>query len=264
LVCTFVWNKGPVATRVAPVLNRVTKDRGSLARKAMQAVLGVDANAPLPEFVSNTFLDTFEPDAPSSDSTKKRVVLFVSCFVNNNRPSIGHATVKLLRAAGISVDVCFPGCCGMPQLESGLVGEVALKAAKISEQLSKFVEQGNSQVVALTPSCALMLRQEWPLLLPHDAKVKQVSDATVDASEYLVALVKEGVLSPSKSDQSEAAVVTLHNACHSRAQNVGFKSRELLSTMSNLQLKVIERCSGHGGTWGFEHYDTAKKRNRVE
>ena len=220
----------------------------------MESVLGVDKNAPLPKFVSSTFMDTFKPDPPTDG---KRVVLFVTCFANNNRPSIGHATVRLLRAAGVGVEACFPACCGMPQLESGLVGEVALSAKKISEQLLPYVEQG-CKVVALTPSCALMLRQEWPLLLPEDASVRRVSEAAVDASECIDTLIKEGRLKPS-ADLKEAAVVTLHSACHSRAQNVGLKSKEILSAMPNVRVNVIERCSGHGGTWGFENYETALK-----
>jgi glycerol-3-phosphate dehydrogenase subunit C len=236
-------------------VNSVTRKRGSPIRSVMQSVLGVDKNAPLPEFVSSTFLNEFQPDPVSQQG--KRVVLFVTCFANNNRPSLGHATVKLLRAAGIGVEASFPACCGMPQLESGLVGEVALKAKKISAELISFVDRG-CQVVALTPSCALMLRQEWPLLVPGDAMVQRVSDATVDASEFIATLIKDGSLKKPKKS-SEEAVVTLHSACHTRAQNVGLKSREILAAIPDVKVKVIDRCSGHGGTWGFENYETAKK-----
>ena len=48
--------------------------------------------------------------------------------------------------------------------------------------------------------------------------------------------------------------VSLHISCHSRAQNIGQKATELLRLIitSQLKLDVIERCSGHGGSWGIK------------
>src|SRR3546814_9374671 len=55
--------------------------------------------------------------------------------------------------------------------------------------------------------------------------------------------------------------VTLHIACHARAQNIGQKSTELLKLIPGADLKVIERCSGHGGSWGVmkENFEVALK-----
>ena len=53
--------------------------------------------------------------------------------------------------------------------------------------------------------------------------------------------------------------VTLHLACHSRAQNIGAKAAEMLRLIPNLTVQIIERCSGHGGTWGMMHFQTAIK-----
>jgi glycerol-3-phosphate dehydrogenase subunit C len=58
--------------------------------------------------------------------------------------------------------------------------------------------------------------------------------------------------------------VTLHIACHARAQNVGQKAAEMLRLVPDAQVKVIERCSGHGGSWGVMkgNFDTAIKVGR--
>ena len=247
---------GPLASRLAPVVNRLAGAPGSLPRKAMEKVTGVDANAPLPAFATPTFLESFRAEQNEPAAAQRRVVLYATCFVNHNRPSVGEAVVRLLRAARVHVEVCFPECCGMPQLEQGLVGTVTAKAERVARELSRFVEAGYD-VVALTPSCALMLRQEWPLLLPENAAVARVGAKTVEASELVLQLVKDGSLVLPRAPMP--GVVTLHNACHARAQNIGFKSRELLALVPQLQLSVIERCSGHGGTWGLEHYETALK-----
>jgi glycerol-3-phosphate dehydrogenase subunit C len=44
--------------------------------------------------------------------------------------------------------------------------------------------------------------------------------------------------------------VTVHLACHARAQNMGPKAAEMLKLIPDTPVDVIERCSGHGGTFG--------------
>jgi glycerol-3-phosphate dehydrogenase subunit C len=39
-------------------------------------------------------------------------------------------------------------------------------------------------------------------------------------------------------------------ACHARAQNMGAKAAELLRLIPETPVDVIERCAGHGGTFG--------------
>jgi len=45
--------------------------------------------------------------------------------------------------------------------------------------------------------------------------------------------------------------VTLHQACHSRAQNMGAMSAQMLRLIPGVKVDVVERCSGHGGTFGM-------------
>jgi glycerol-3-phosphate dehydrogenase subunit C len=44
--------------------------------------------------------------------------------------------------------------------------------------------------------------------------------------------------------------VTVHLACHARAQNMGPKAAEMLKMIPGTPVDMIERCSGHGGTFG--------------
>ena len=44
--------------------------------------------------------------------------------------------------------------------------------------------------------------------------------------------------------------VTIHHACHARAQNMGIKARDMLKNIPNIKIDVVERCAGHGGTFG--------------
>ena len=252
----------PIATRMSPVVNKATRGRKLLARRALEMVANIDQDAPLPEFVSSseTFLNTFVKEQKPESEFDRKVVLFVSCFVNNNRPQIGHSVVNVLRKSNVYVDVCFPGCCGMPQFEQGLVGEVAQKAEHVTKELHKYVRRG-FDVVGLTPSCTLMIKQEWPLLVSDNDAVKGVADQVFEVSEYLWYLHKSKELTPKHSPQPLSGAALLHTACHVRAQNIGPRARNLLSLIPELKVDVSERCSGHGGIFGFEkgNYDTALK-----
>ena len=55
--------------------------------------------------------------------------------------------------------------------------------------------------------------------------------------------------------------VTIHISCHSRAQNMGKKGAEMLRAVPDTEVTVIERCSGHGGSWGVmkTNFDVALK-----
>ncbi|HUC60848.1 MAG TPA: glycerol-3-phosphate dehydrogenase, partial [Alphaproteobacteria bacterium] len=117
-------------------------------------------------------------------------------------------------------------------------------------------------VVALVPSCSLMLKFEWPLILPEDAAVRRLSRATYDVSEYIVDIAKKEGLA--EGLRPLAGGVAVHLACHARAQNIGQKAADMLRLIPDTEVQVIERCSGHGGSWGFKkaNFDTALKVGR--
>ena len=46
--------------------------------------------------------------------------------------------------------------------------------------------------------------------------------------------------------------VSYHIPCHSRVQNVGQKTREMLEMVPNTSVITVERCSGHAGTWAVK------------
>jgi len=188
----------------------------------------------------------------------RKAVLYATCFGNYNNPRIGEAARAVFAHNGIETEVAYPGCCGMPKLEQGDLAAVAAAARKIAGELGLYLDRGYD-VVALVPSCALMLKFEWPLILPRDESVKRLARATFDISEYVVDIAKREGLAPGL--RSLPGGVTLHLACHARAQNMGAKAAEMLRLLPDCDIAVIERCSGHGGSWGAmkENFDTALK-----
>ncbi|MGB0671325.1 MAG: heterodisulfide reductase-related iron-sulfur binding cluster, partial [Rhodospirillales bacterium] len=226
----------------------------------MESVAGVDRNADLPAYAAKPLLDLAKAKPPVAEAPAKgrKAVLFATCFGNYNDPDIGMDLLKVLARNGVEVETLYPGCCGMPQLEVGDIARVAEQAKKIAATFKPYIEQGYD-IVSLVPSCTLMLKFEWQLIVPDDDTIKLVSQATFDAAEYIVDIAKKEGLAEGMKPLDGG--VTVHVACHARAQNVGQKAAELLRLIPDTQVQVIERCSGHGGAWGVEkgNFETAIK-----
>jgi glycerol-3-phosphate dehydrogenase subunit C len=256
---------GKLAGKVAPLANWGSDRHNKLTRPVMEKMLGVDRNAALPAYHGKTFAMRAKRAPPQIDraapATGRKAVLYATCFVNYNNPTIGEAAQAVLAKNGVETGIVYPQCCGMPQLESGDLAAVAAAAKSVATTLSLWVDKGYD-IIALVPSCALMLKFEWPLIVPNDAAVEKLATATYDISEYIVGIAKGEGLAPGLGPLDGG--VTLHIACHARAQNIGQKSAEMLRLMPATEIKVIERCSGHGGSWGVMkgNFDTAIKVGR--
>ena len=95
-----------------------------------------------------------------------------------------------------------------------------------------------------------MFKQELPLLFPDDPDVQAVGDAMFDPFEYFVLRDKDGLLK--KGFTQPLGKVSYHIPCHSRVQNVGQKTREVLQWVPDTSVNTVERCAGHDGTWGVK------------
>jgi glycerol-3-phosphate dehydrogenase subunit C len=103
------------------------------------------------------------------------------------------------------------------------------------------------------------MKFEWPLLLPDDADVKRLAQASFEIDEYIVDIARKEGLAPGL--KSVEGGVTVHIACHSRGQNMGQKATEMLRLLPETRVAVVERCSGHGGSWGVfkDNFEVALK-----
>lgn len=146
----------------------------------------------------------------------------------------------------------------MPKLELGDLDSVAALKEKNIPPLAKLANEGYT-IITQIPSCTLMFRQELPLMFSHDADVQAVKAAMMDPFEYLIGREKDGLLK--KDFTSKLGNVSYHIPCHSRVQNVGQKTREMLEMVPDTRVTTVERCSGHAGTWGVkkEFHDIALK-----
>jgi glycerol-3-phosphate dehydrogenase subunit C len=239
----------PIVTQAVNAVNK-TKP----VRALVENVLGVDKDAWLPEFATTKFRSNAaksrQHPVKNGAKTPGKVAIYSTCYVNYNEPGIGHDLLAILEHNEIPyVMVEKEACCGMPKLEQGDLQGVAEKKAINIPQLAKLAKEGYA-ILTPVPSCTLMYKQELPLMFPDCADTQAVKAAMWDPFEYFVARNRDGLL---KTEFNHAlGNVSYHIPCHSRVQNVGRKTADMLQMIPDTKINVVERCSGHAGTYGVK------------
>jgi len=242
---------------VAEIVNAV--NRSSLGRKVLDATLGVDPSAPIPPYRSDTLRKQFArrakpaqaaPGAQPAGATRGRVALFATCYGNRNEPELVEDLAAVLEHNGIGVVLAQKErCCGMPKLELGDLKSVETFMRTNIPELARLIDAG-FDVVAPIPSCVLMFKQELPLMFSDDAQVQRVAKRVFDPFEYLMLRHKAGLL---RTDfPGRLGKISYHVPCHLRVQNIGLKTRDVLRLVPDTTIEVIERCSGHNGTYAVK------------
>jgi len=248
---------------IAQTVNAVNKN--SLARKVMDKTIGIHPDAILPEFHSNNLRKRYakkqqiDINAEPGKFTRGKVAIFVTCYGNKNAPHIVEDLIAIYEHNGIPVRLTDKEkCCGMPKLELGDLETVEQHKDFNIPELVKLVDEG-WDIIAPVPSCVLMFKQEIPLMFPDDPQVKKVQDAIYDPFEYLSLRHKEGKLKT--GFKKSLGKVIYHVPCHQRVQNMGLKTRDILALVPDTTIEVIERCSGHDGTYAVksEFHDISMK-----
>ena len=252
---------------VSQVVNSVNKQK--FARNVLDKVLGIHPDAKLPEYHSNSLRKRLSglkginiPEPIPAGRTSGKVALFATCYGNVNEPDIGEDLVAVFAHNNIPVTIAEKEqCCGMPKLELGDLDAVERAKNANIPILLKLVNEG-WDIVAPVPSCALMFKQELPLIFPDDEAVLKVSQAIFDPFEYLMIRHKDGKLNT--EFKHSLGKVAYHVACHQRVQKIGMKTRDILQLIPDTEIKTIERCSGHDGTYAVksEYHKAAMKIGR--
>ncbi len=250
----------PVVVKAVNAVNR-----SKTGRVVLEKTLGVHRDAPVPEYHSNTArkrLGKRQPaviDVTAGERTRGRVVVFTTCYGNRNLPSMIEDLVRVFEHNNIAVTLANKErCCGMPKLELGDLDAVAqAKEANVPE-LKRWVDEG-WDIVAPVPSCALMFKQELPLMFPDDADVAAVQAAMFDPFEYLDLRRRDDLLNTEFS--KPLGSVSYQVPCHLRVQNIGLKTRDVLALVPDTKVTAIERCSGHDGTYAVkkEFHEISRK-----
>ena len=237
---------------VVQAVNAVNKT--AVARSVMESTLGVDKDAWLPALATKKFRSG-TPKAKAmvvkdGEKTPGKVAIFSTCYINYNEPGIGLDLLKVLDHNDVPyVIVDKEKCCGMPKLELGDLESVNHSKEANIPVLARYAKEGYA-ILAAVPSCALMFKQEIPLMYPEEADVQLVKEAMWDPFEYMMARKRDGLL---KVDFPVAlGKISYQIPCHGRVQNIGKKTEEMLKMVPGTSVHTHERCSGHAGTFGVK------------
>ncbi|HEY8011387.1 MAG TPA: heterodisulfide reductase-related iron-sulfur binding cluster [Rudaea sp.] len=230
-------------------------NRSPSARKLLEKSLGVHRDARVPAYVSPTARQRLKAldgagTAQAAGRTRGKVALFATCYCNYSTPQPVEDLAAVLRHNGIAVKLIEREvCCGMPKLELGDLKNVEKYKSTNIPVLAAAIRDG-WDISATIPSCVLMFKQELPLMFPDDPDVLLVKRHIFDPFEYLWQRHQAGLLDT--AFKNPLGKIAYHAPCHQRVQNIGPKTREVLSLIPGTEIQAIERCSGHDGTYGVK------------
>lgn len=214
-----------------------------------EKLTGFTAKRALPQWSATPFKDSELEDSPAPQA-----VLFVDSFNRYFEPENLRAAIRVLQAAGVSLDVVKaadggrPLCCGRTFLSVGLVDKAKEEGQRLVEALLPYAEKG-LPIIGLEPSCLLTLRDEIPALLPG-------KETTLIANHAF--MFEEFVANQSENQafnlslKSPEAKIVLHGHCHQKAMNVMSSVEKVLAMLPNATVEKVETsCCGMAGAFGY-------------
>ena len=182
-----------------------------------------------------------------------KVALFATCLVDQLWPTVGEATVEVLRRAGCEVTFdARQTCCGQPAYNTGYREE----ARRVGGSLVDLYDADPADAIVFpSGSCAAMVHHLPELFAeddPRHGKAKAVAARTFELGALLVrhlGVTDLGARFPGK--------VTWHDACHGlRELGIKDEPRALLDEVQDLELVEAtgcDTCCGFGGTFSVKH-----------
>lgn len=252
---------GALNSAMAPLVNAITGTPGTVIRVLMEKTIGIAAKRVLPRYAAQRFSAWAKRrSSPGGSTGNGTVALFQTCLVEYQNTALGKDTVRVFEHNKIGCSVPEGTvCCGMPWLDVGNLDAFTEQARKNVAALAPEVRAGRD-VVVLQPTCGYVLKNEYPSYLgTEDAKL--VGQHSYDASEYLMKVHREaGKGLDTNFPGPKPQTITWQVPCHLRAQNIGFKSRDLMA-LTGATVIVVDRCAGIDGSWGLraKNYEAAVK-----
>jgi Fe-S oxidoreductase len=248
---------GKMSCRTASLTNAAFQNRA--VRLLMEKTTGIDRRWIMPTYEKQPFSKVLarRRNAQAEDHAEKgRVILFSTCFVEYSEARTAAAAVEVLEHNGITVEAGYDACCGAPFLHGGDLESARRNAEKVVAGLAPRVREG-LQVVVPGPTCSYQIKNEYPEMLDSD-DARLVAENTLDLGEYVFKVAAAKQLD--REFKRKLGRVAYHLPCHLKAQNIGFRSKQILGLVAD-EVVMVDACSGVDGTWGMKarYYDESLK-----
>ena len=238
----------PIAARAPALANFLTQTPALSA--AVKAAAGIAGGRRLPLFARQTFREWFTKRPPQDSEGRRPVLLWPDTFNNHFHPETARAAVRVLEAAGFSVQIPdAPLCCGRPLYDYGMLDLARGLLRAILEVLREPIGQG-VPVVVLEPSCAAVFRDELTNLFPDDTDARALGGQTFLLTEFLERRARGWAAGKLPGP----AVVQTH--CHEKAIRRVSAAETFLQGLGLEISQPNDGCCGMAGAFGFEknHY----------
>ncbi|PVX59597.1 FAD-binding and (Fe-S)-binding domain-containing protein [Rhodococcus globerulus] len=211
---------------------------------------GVDERRAIPPFAVQTFRSWFKATEHDRVTTGEPVLLFVDSFTNYFTPEVGHATVRVLEAAGYRPQLLDKQqCCGLTWISTGQLTAAKKILSRTVDALSEYVGAG-IPIVGMEPSCTGVLRSDAAELLGRQA-AEPIAENTHTLAELLT---DRGWEPPSLKGQ--AIIAQPH--CHHHSV-MGWSPDAQLLEKAGASVQRLGGCCGLAGNFGVEkgHYEVS-------
>jgi L-lactate dehydrogenase complex protein LldE len=190
-----------------------------------------------------------------------RVALFVTCLVDLYRPTVGFAAVKLLEAAGCTVEVPVQqACCGQPGYNSGDRAAAKAIARQVIAGFSAY-----DYVVVPSGSCGAMIKLHYPALFADEPETLARAQKLAGKTHELISFLAD-IIGYAGAAARYEGIATYHDAC-SGLRELGVKEqpRRLLRAVAGLavtEMATPEICCGFGGTFCVKYPEISDRMAR--
>ncbi|WP_460855754.1 FAD-binding and (Fe-S)-binding domain-containing protein [Nocardiopsis coralliicola] len=202
------------------------------------------------------------PEAADGDG-RPVVVLWPDSFTNHLKTEPGTAAIEVLEALGYRVVVpSAPVCCGLTWHSTGQLGMVRSVLARTLDAMEPF---DGLPVVALEPSCRVMLGHELSELLPGDPRAERLQGAVVSLAGIVARHLPDRTGRPEEWPFTTLDTGAVHQVhCHERSQENSAASRAVLAALGVSERAIATGCCGLAGNWGFEDGHAELSRTLAE
>ncbi|WP_030688387.1 FAD-binding and (Fe-S)-binding domain-containing protein [Streptomyces sp. NRRL B-1347] len=247
------WLRAVAATRTARLVNALAAlpPLAALARR----IGGIEPRRALPRLAPRTFRRWWR-GRPRAHGAGRAVVLWPDTFTDHLSPAVGRAAVRVLEAAGLTVQLPPGGvCCGLTYVSTGQLDRARAVQRRTLARMRPFLEAG-TPVVVLEPSCAAALKADLVDLAaetPDFPHARVLADSVRTFAEALEEYAPDW--RPPRLDRPVAG----QTHCHQHAV-LGDAADRRLREKAGLTGGLSGGCCGLAGNFGFEkgHWEVSK------
>jgi FAD/FMN-containing dehydrogenase/Fe-S oxidoreductase len=214
-------------------------------RLIAERVLGLAAGAPIPPFTRHRFDKWFRRRKPATKGDLGRVILWDDTWVRYHEPSVGHAAVAVLEAAGLEVSlVADRVCCGRPAASRGMLEDLR----RAAEHNLALLRGTSEPIVFLEPSCWSVFVDEY----------RQLGIEGADEVANRCRLFEDVVADCFESGSMAAAMtgpvggVAVHGHCHAKALSDPNTVFSVIERLPGASPRLLDTgCCGMAGAFGM-------------